>query len=743
MGNWASERNIAAAAAVAVKLPPPPGPTLCDLEKRWELQEIRRQAAVPYLWTTGTAVAGAAGWGVTSGLEALGAAPTPAGLVIGGLAAGVTGVAGLAKRRAMAANGRRFVLAGAVSTAWITLSSLSGITWLQLALLGLGGGMLSAGFWRQLRERRADLLAPPPLAIEASPPPPIELIEPGPPDPITRYIRCWGTYVGGKGGPLAESELRGMRRTPIGVEGIVDLFPAKQTLRDANNAIEQVRSGLFLSVDGGDEEPGEEVLFDQPASIDGVRMAANQLRLQIVTKSPVRRSPWFEAPMYAEGKPGTALIGPYVDARGMAPWVLFDKDGVWSGVVIGGTGGGKSSLMDGLALSVRGTGVMNTMFIDPQGGASSPGLRDNASILALGEDRMYAALLALEEIAESLETYMNAHGLSALIPGRPINCPRGCPCGGDRPAGLMVFIDECDQMFGANVPGSSVTLGARCGVLAKRIRKLGAGKVGFSQYSGVKVFGNDEMLRSNMSTKNLVAFRTNSNSAGGLIPGLPVDPKTLPRRPGYGIISGTNTRTAPFRAAWAPRRDKDGDSGAPIFAEELYPRYPEPPLHPIYANAVRRYLGDPKEGARQAQVAAMAKLGKMIDGSYEGRERIAVSGPAEPRQLAAAPAAPVAAPTAGGGPGRLFAVPPPVLLAPPLQLSALSEPERAVVEIMRDGHEATGDIVVAYGEDTGPTRSKVHRTLNSLASKGWVHDGGHGVWKLTGRAQAAIEASAA
>ncbi|TKG61558.1 TrmB family transcriptional regulator [Prauserella endophytica] len=747
---WATEHNVAVAREIAPKttttttnplVKAEPKATLSDMERRWQLIDVRRKGHIPYWWTAATAATGTLGWGLSElfGATVSSGAATVTGLTVGGAAAGVHGVARLAKRRQLDVNKLRFTLASAASSTWITLTSLVGVSWWQMAVLGVSSAAIGAGYKRQLRHER-DLLmnVPPPVHALPTPAPRPDLdepIEPAEPDLPGEYVARWNTHIGCTGGVLEGSTLAGMHTTDLGVEGIVNLRPAKHTLQAALGAVPQVRSGLYLSADDGEDDPGEEVLFDQPGRSGGTRLSANQLRIQIVAKSPVKKSPFFERPLYADGQPGTALIGLYADGRGHAPWILYDNDGVWSGFICAGTGGGKSSLMDVLAVSVRGTGVMNTMFLDPQGGASSPTLVKNCSILALGEAQIVPALRALESIASARETYLNAHGLPALVPGKPVECPPGCPCGGVVPPGLMVFIDECDQVFDRkeDLGGTVVTLGDRFGTLAKRIRKLGVGFICASQYSGLKVFGNSELLRSNIATKNLAAFRTTSNQGGKLIPGLPVDPKTLPRRAGYGIVAGEDTRTAPMRALWAPRRGKDEHVNPPAFVDDVIAQYPEPPVHRIDTASIRGLLAPPESAAQHAQTTAMTRLSQLMG-----------SNPSSPSSPVATVDT-VAAVTSGGRTGGIFTVPAPVAHTerPVFDMASLSETDRAVVEVLRDGRGRTREIVEACGIDNPATRGRINRAIRSLTDKGWVVDGGHGRWQLTESAYNACRPNAA
>lgn len=717
---WTTETNQAVSKAL-VPAPPPalmvqPSPT--DMERRWRLNELKRQAMMPHLWTFGTGVAGTVGWGAVAlmDLTVSGGAATLTGLVIGGGAAAVSTAVGVGRRREIRPHGARFALAAAASSTWVTAASLGGVSWWQLALLAVGNVAIGAGYWRALRLERKQLLAPPAPAPApaAAAPGEDKVYEPEPDDGTEAVILNWTRYVAGARGALPGSTLTNVTRTPLGIQATVNLEPGTHTLVTALEAVPRVRTGLMLASDGGDEEPSEEVIFDQPSRIDGTRLQANQLRLQIVEKSPVRQSPWYERPQLAKGEPGTALIGLYADGQGYAPWKVFDRDGVWGGVIIAGIGAGKSSLMDVLAIAARSTGVMNVGFVDPQGGASSPILRDHASIVALGPDQILPVLEALEGIARGRETYLNAHGLSALVPGMTVRCPAGCTCGGRVPPGLIVFIDECDQVFGVKGPEGRM-LGERFGVLAKRVRKLGVGFVCASQHSGMQIFGNSELLRSNVATKNYVAFHSASHQTGTLIPGLEINPKTLPKRKGYGVIAGENTRVAPFRSFFAPRKSKDGDLPAPVWAEDLAAAHPEPPLHPIDAAALRGKLADPSKVAQQAQQAALADLAALMRGSQ----------PAD------------GSPTGEGVTSfsRIAPVPAPVVVQLPQRLdpSALNETDRAVLAIMQDGHTQTGDIVAAYGVDNATNRRRAHEAFDRLIAAGLAKRQKKGVYVLTER----------
>jgi hypothetical protein len=713
---WATEQNVARAAAVK----PPPmkteqrALTFEERAQKAQLEDLKRTRFLPHIWTVATGVAGLAGWGFSAAIGAItdgayGVTPILLGLVLFGVQAVVRYV----KREVIPARFRRRTwFIAAASSAWITACSWIGATWALLGLLLIGELLFAVGFWRWQRGIEAGLTAP--AEDEPAPAPTPEAAPIATPvTDLDTYIARWTKNVGGAKGCLPDSRLTGGEYTKHGKRFLLDLVPGKQTLSDALGSIERILSGLI-------DVSGTELILDQPAPTEGQRVNNAQLRLQILDRSPVKVSPWWTVPIFEPGHPGTCAIGLYADGDGHAHWTLFDDHGVWSGIIIGGTGSGKSSLLDGLVASARATGVLNIMFVDPQGGASSPAIRDSGAVVALGEAESVVALEALELDAHNREVFANAHGLSEIIPGAPLDCRRpGCPCEGRMPPGLIVVLDECDQTFKVVDPKTKKPVAGRWGVLAKRVRKLAVGFVVASQYSGLEVFGGSEMLRSNLAARNYVALYTRSPTSGRLIPGLPVNPNTLPSdQPGYGYASGAAARTAPFRGFWLPREGKPVPSELgepPIRAGAAMALYPEPPLHPV-DSPLREGFGDPVTAGVNAQEKAALEL----ESIYQGRT-VYVRQPVV---------------ETGDEFGEIPDVPPPVTTgAEP----ALVEQEQTVLDALVDGHTRTGDIVKACGEDTTTARRRVQGALRSLESAGWVVDGGHGVWLLSDGARESLQ----
>jgi hypothetical protein len=710
---WATEQNIANAAAGE----PPPAKTkqraltFAERARKARLEELKRTRFLPHAWTVATGVAGLVGWGFSAAISAVtdGAhwvTPTLFGLVLFGVQAGVC----YAKREVIPARFRRRTwYTAAASSTWVTVFSWIGATWALLGLLLVGELLFATGFWRWQRGIEAGLTAP---AEDDLTPPPVAI-------PVTKldtYITRWTDNVGSPKGCLPDSRLTGGEYTKHGKAFLLDLVPGKQTLSDALGNTDRILSGLI-------DVAGTELILDQPAPAEGQRVNNAQLRVQILDRSPVKVSPWWTAPTFEPGRPGTCAIGLYADGDGHAHWTLFDDHGVWSGIIIGGTGSGKSSLLDGMVASAHATGVLNIMFVDPQGGASSPAILGSGAVVALGEAESVAALEALERDAYNREVFVNAHGRE-IVPGGSLDCRRpGCPCAGRMPPGLIVILDECDQTFKVTDPKTKKPVAERWGMLAKRVRKLGVGFVVASQYSGVDVFGGSEMLRSNLAARNYVALYTRSSTSGRLIPGLPVNPNTLPEgQPGYGYASGAAARTAPFRGFWLPREGKPVPpelGEPPIRAGAAMALYPEPPLHPVDSPLLEGF-GDPVTAGVVAREKAAVELELIYQGGTVYVRRPVVD-------------------TAGEF-GAIPDVPPPVTAVPePMSEEALVEQEQAVLDALVGGYTRTGDIVRACGEDTTTARRRVQGALRSLESAGWVVDGGHGVWLLSEGARESLQ----
>lgn len=418
------------------------------------------------------------------------------------IAAGVA--AWVRKRRPRWA--RRVLLGGLLSAAWLTMAPF-GVTPGDAGVLLAGEYALAARWWQLNR-----LGYPGPTLPEEEEP------AEGEPTLAEQIIADWNTYVACVGGPLPESRLCNPEVTPHTIAFDLMLWRGRQTFTTAVSALEKIAGGLGRNISALIIEP-------DPAAPEESSEA--RCRFQVVTNSPIRGNVDFTGP---RRRGGLLDLGPYADGSGEAPWRLYTPGSMWSGVIIGGTGIGKSRVVENIVISAVSGGDTEFWYLDPNRGGSSPALAKHADWFVTmdnADDMLAAGIAALDGRAEENA----AEGWTGFTPSP------------QRP-GLLIIVEECHNPF------SNKKAAVQWARIAREGRKVGIALLCISQYSGIVTFGNVEPLRSNVMEGNAIALRTTSNSAGQLMPGLMVDPKTLPKIPGYAYVQGseeTGNRTAPFR----------------------------------------------------------------------------------------------------------------------------------------------------------------------------------------------------
>lgn len=546
-----------------------------------QLRQQHRLMLLPPLASTGIVLGG--GW-MHDRLMATLAAGGLEMLVIGlggGIIAGVlsTGLATLYAARAGALDGlpEGRKLFGGSAAAGLALAVFGDPTLLVAGTYA--GGLLGLTPWyrkrlatrKALKEQRLALTSVQPEPEPEMPDAP-EILDAEVVEPDT-IVTLW------KQGAIRH--LPDTRLIPIGPNSfIIQAGPAGVTLDAANAARERIASALQLELASA-TSGGQDIVFDQPT--DGTLTNRSQLRAQIIdlelaAAAGKRVTADIE---HAPGNPCAVRIGGYIDNGSPYYWVLADADGAHSGVILGGTGMGKSCIADQLAYKAMRLGF-EVAYLDPQRGASSPVLAQHAHYPALGEEYAVAFIEFLEDAADTRETWLAMHPAAGgtIRWGMVAPCaPNGaqpdslCPCGGKVPPPMIAFIEECDQVFNAVVPGTSTKLGDRAGTLAKKIRKLCMEEVGLTQLPELKTFGGSEMLRSNLP-KNFVAMHVSSNVSGTLIPGLPYSPKLLPKTKARALACGEHARTMQVTMDYSPRRAKAADGVAGPYAEDLFEALP-------------------------------------------------------------------------------------------------------------------------------------------------------------------------
>lgn len=371
---------------------------------------------------------------------------------------------------------------------------------------------------------------------------------------LDQIVTDWDTYVGCPAGPLPGSRLAAAEETDHGFTFDLLLHRGKQTITTAIAALEKIASGLDLPID-------EIVIESHPL----LRSVA-RCRFQVITDSPIKGEVNFDGP---RRRGGFLELGPFADGQGEALYRLYTDGSMWSGVIIGGTGIGKSRLVENIIISALSGGDTEYWYVDPGRGASSPALRDHADYFAT-MDNVDELLDAAEAILDGRGEENSAGDLMGFTPSP------------ERP-GIIIVIEEC------HVPLADKKRAAKVARIAREGRKFGVCVLLVDQSSGLDAFGGLDIIRSSVMEGNTIVLRSTSNTTGQMMPGLLVDPKTLPKIPGYAYVQGsaeTGTRTAPFRNRnTAPDPD-------PLKKVEQVRRWlaaqPRPGLDPLTVTSTRR-----------------------------------------------------------------------------------------------------------------------------------------------------------
>lgn len=581
----------------------------------------------------------------------------------------------------------RLVLAGLAASVWVTVAAWRGLDLTAGAALYAGTLALSARYWQTLRTPYPTGKPAPEQADRAD----------------TSVIGMWLQNVGSTSGVLPGSYLTGERTTKVGAEYTIELVPGKHTLSDVLNALPRIGSGIG-------KWPHALVAEQTPDADDEM---PSRVRLTIVERSPVKETSFLEAARWDCGYGGGILpIGPYVDGQGFAPWRLWtpgpsgydstDQDGsAWSGVIIAGTGSGKSELAQQLVAHACSTGLVTPWFIDPQGGVSSPALQAHADWYVNGADA-WTMLGAAERIIE-------ARGVENVARGRESVRNGGRPWTGFRPTTerplLMIVIDEAHQIL------RTAKDGARLAASARMARKVGVLYVLISQVVDLSTFGGSDALRASVMAGNGVIMRTESRQTGTLMAGLEVDPMTLPKLPGYGYTTANgHARLAPFRTQVAR------DAFALLAAQQIRP------LDDYAAAAAGADYTGRAQGADELAAAAETRMAAILAGRWTSTTAAAddLSEAEDVDQVGEF--TPVTFPAAPPEVRALAAVP--------------VNARDAVWNALRTGEpRRTGELVEAAGySDTA-----IRKALAGLVDAGRVVKVGHGTWQRADAAQAAAQ----
>lgn len=467
---------------------------------------VRHRAQIAPHAVTGAVLT--AGLGMDAVVAAGGMSPAAAALAAAAVSAPT--VAGLVLRaRARGSEWvRRILVGGSAAAGWLVAAPF-GVEPVSVAALVAGEYLLTARWWQTHR------LGYPTDTDEV--PEPIDAVEPAfePLTPVEQIVADWDEYIACSGGPLQNSRLIAPQQHQHGYAFTLQLWRGRHTLTTAIAALDKLASGLDCGVD--------QLIVESHPLLKG---EAN-CRFQLITNSPIIGNVVFDGP---RRRGGMLELGPYADGSGEALYRLYTPGSMWSGVIIGGTGIGKSRVIENIVISALSGGDTEYWFLDPARGGSSPALAEHADwfvTMDQVDDMLDAALAELDARAE--ENAVEGWTGFTPSPGRP---------------GLLIVADEF------HVAAADHERAERFGRIAREGRKLGMALLVADQYPGLKTFGGNEALRSSVMEGNAIVLRSTSNQTGGLMAGLTVDPKTLPRIRGYAYVQGSEengVRTAPFR----------------------------------------------------------------------------------------------------------------------------------------------------------------------------------------------------
>lgn len=500
---------------------------------------LRHQFA-PWLIGAGVFAVGAITWL----MQWLSPDPFLPALTVLGVAVVAVWVAFMVGRRHQKWRGTAY-RAAIVASVWLVYAAHDGPSWETVLVWMVGVIVSSSSWWKAHR----------PGYPKA---PVVEVPE----EKHQTVLALWEAYIGGQGCILAGSVLSGQDTSRPNCESYcVGLVPAKQTFSDVISHLSRIAGGLHT--------PAERLVIEPHPDRN-----PNHVKLTVVRHSPIEKTLTYSGARLAGDRRHLIDVGPYGDGDGWAQWRRWQPGekpmtGSWlSGLIIAGTGIGKSRLMELLAAGYMAAGDSVVWFVDPQGGASSPALQQYADwyVSSEGAGRMIAAL---EDIATAREKENSVAGWTRFDPSPT------------RP-GIVVFLDECHVTI--------ARYAAKLEALARKTQKVGISFVGLTQGASLESLGKD-MLRASMMA-NLIVMKTGSNLTKNLLAGLPVDPEQLPKIPGYLYTIGTDgARTAPGRAEYLDN------------PERWFARYPMPKLDALSANAAGDVYQLRTEAAEQEQEA--------------------------------------------------------------------------------------------------------------------------------------------
>lgn len=368
-----------------------------------------------------------------------------------------------------------------------------------------------------------------------------ELVE-ADPDEALRYGLRWAEEIGAQDGCLPGTQLVDPEVIPSGIRYTLRLRPGRQTLGMVQSREDLIRGGLGLRYG-----VNELVIERHP------RLPEPHVRLTVVTRSPVRNGVLWEGPSAFDASTGRVLLGPHIDGEGGAKWRVYSDNRLWGGYVQGGTGAGKSRLIDALAMSIAASESHPTvvLYADGQEGASSPMLMRHADYFAGTYERIRNMAKGMYQVMRYRQRENIQLGLEGFNPseGRP---------------GLLGVLDECHMVLMAtDNPEYWAETQFYLDKIARAGGKVGVALVLASQDPTYNAFGGAgtkhcATLRASLLTGNGVMLAGEDDYAMQVF-GVKFSPKNLPQGGGYGYLAkpAPGERQAQFRSSFLNDKLRD------------------------------------------------------------------------------------------------------------------------------------------------------------------------------------------
>ncbi|HEY6116746.1 MAG TPA: hypothetical protein VI172_12370, partial [Candidatus Dormibacteraeota bacterium] len=416
-----------------------------------------------------------------------------------------------------------------VAGTWLAGTVAWGLTLDAVAVLGILGTALSLHYLRKHRipNRAANTDMPavgpePGLAVDRSP-----------------YEQRWDEFIGCAGGQLPDSRLESAQKVKAGWRYVLRLVPGKQSIASLMSAMVLIRGGLGLTVE-------QDVIAERHPVL-----AEPAVQLTVVTKPQVRKDQAWPGP--ETFRDGYVDMGPFIDGEGHARWKVYTRDRMVGGYIQGGSGAGKSRLIESIVMPIADSQTHPTViwYADGQGGSSSPTLMRCADYAARTHEQVKQMFVCAMLILE-LRQDENAVDDEPDDDGEYDDTIGFTPTE-ERP-GLLLVLDECHKPLSKiENPDEWAAIQYMVMTIAREGQKVGVQAILASQESTLGAFGgagnNAEMVRSNLLMGNGIMMRSKDANARQVFK-VADDPSQFPPLAGYALLIDPEegARTAPFRA---------------------------------------------------------------------------------------------------------------------------------------------------------------------------------------------------